>query len=196
MDGDQTVAVDSGATTFSFPVAVAKGSEYTVTVKTQPGGLACTVTNGSGTMGSGSVATVSVTCTDQPFNLGGSISGLSTAGLVLANGSDTLTVNANATTFTMPAAVAYGSAYAVTVQTQPTGLTCTLSGGSGTMPARAVTTVAVVCADKTYVLGGSISGLTAGGLVLANGGDTDTVSVGATSFTMPTAVAYVGAHTQ
>jgi hypothetical protein len=190
VDGDQTVAVDAGTTTFVFAAAVAKGSGYTVTVKTQPAGLACAVTKGMGTMPSGNVGTVSVACTDAPFNLGGSISGLSTAGLVLANGTDAFTVNAHATSFAMPAKVAYTSHYAVMVQSQPIGLTCTVSSGSGTMPAQAVTTVAVVCADKTYVLGGSVSGLTASGLVLANGGDTDTVSSDATSFTMPTAVAY------
>jgi hypothetical protein len=189
-DGDQTVTVDVGATTFAFPVPVAKGSSYVVTVKTQPAGLACAVSKGTGTMPAGKVDTLSVTCTDQPFNLGGSISGLSTTGLVVANGTDSLTVNANARSFVMPVKVAYDSHYAVTAQSQPTGLTCTVSGGSGTMPARAVTNVALVCADKSYPLGGSISGLTASGLVLANGTDTFTVGINATSFTMPTDVAY------
>lgn len=189
-NGDQTVAVDAGVTTFAFPAAVATGSSYAVTVNTQPIGLACAVSRGTGTMPASNVGTLSVTCTDQPFNLGGSISGLSTAGLVLANGTDTFMVDAHATSFVMPVKIAYASHYAVTVQTQPTGLTCTVSSGSGSMPAMAVTSVVVVCADKSYVLGGSISGLTASGLVLANGSDTLTVAVSATSFTMPTAVAY------
>ncbi len=189
-NGDQTVTVDAGASTFVFPAPVAKSSSYAVTVKTQPVGLACAVSVGTGTMPASNVSTVAVSCTDQPFSLGGSISGLTTAGLVLANGTGTLTVAANATSFTMPAAVAYGSLYAVTVQTQPTGLTCTVSLGAGTMPAMAVTNVAVVCADKSYLLGGSISGLTASGLMLANGSDTLTVNANATSFTMPATVAY------
>jgi hypothetical protein len=36
------------------------------------------------------------------YNVGGSVSGLTAAGLVLASGSDTLNVSANATSFTMP----------------------------------------------------------------------------------------------
>jgi hypothetical protein len=192
--GGQTVAVDVGATTFAFPVLIAKGSSYAVTVKTQPTGLACALSKSTGTMPAGNLDTLSVTCTDQPFNLGGSISGLSTAGLVLANGADSLTVDADARSFVMPAKVAYDSHYAVTAQSQPTGLMCTVSGGLGTMPALAVTNVAVVCADKSYSLGGSISGLIAGGLVLANGSNTFTVGINATSFTMPVDVAYGSAY--
>jgi RNase P/RNase MRP subunit p29 len=188
--GSDTVSVAPSATTFTFATPVANGSGYSVTVKAQPTGLGCAVTKGTGTMSAGNVNSVLISCTDQPFSLGGSISGLTTSGLVLANGSDTLDVTANATNFTMPTAVSFGSAYAVTVHTPPTGLSCTVTHGSSTMPAAAVTNVAVACADQTYSLGGTISGLTASGLVLANGTDTLTAAANATSFTMPTAVAY------
>jgi hypothetical protein len=189
-NGSDTVNVAANATTFTLPTPVALGSSYAMTVQAQPAGLACAVTQGTGTMPASNVSTVVVTCTDQPFNLGGSISGLTTSGLVLTNGSDTLTVKSGATNFTMPAQVAYGSKYAVTVHAQPTGLTCTVSNGSGTMPAAAVTNVAIACADQAYAVGGTIIGLTASGLVLANGSDTLTLPSGATSFIMPINVAY------
>jgi hypothetical protein len=61
-------------------------------------------------MPSNAVMSVSITCTDQPFSLGGTISGLGgRSGLVLANGSDTLTVAANATSFVMPTQVSFGA---------------------------------------------------------------------------------------
>jgi hypothetical protein len=189
-NGSDTLSVAPSARTFTFATPVAKGSSYSVTVRAQPTGLACAVTKGTATMVAANVNSVVVSCTDQPFSLGGSISGLTTSGLVLANGSDTRDVDANATSFTMPTAVPYGSAYAVTVRTQPTGLSCMVTHGSDTMPAAAVTRVVVACADQTYSLGGTINGLTAGGLVLANGTDTLTVTVNASSFTMPTAVPY------
>jgi hypothetical protein len=189
-EGDQTVSVAASATEFSFPAAIANGSSYAVIVKTQPSGLACAVTKGTGTIAVANVTSVVVTCTDQPFDLGGTISGLTTTGLTLANGIDTLDVVANATTFTMPTPVPFGTDYSVVVESQPTGLDCTVSHGSGTMPASAVTNVAVVCADQSYAVGGTISGLTASGLVLANGTDTLTVAASATGFTMPAAVAY------
>jgi hypothetical protein len=193
-NGSETLRVAADATAFAFPTPVADGSTYTVTVKTQPAGLACAVTRGTGTMAAANVSSVVVSCTDGPFSLGGSISGLTTGGLELANGADLLQVNANATSFKMPTEVPYDSAYAVTVHANPTGLTCAVTHGSGTMPAAAVSNVVVVCADQTYPLSGSISGLTASGLVLANGTDTLPVNSGATGFMMPTAVPYGSAY--
>jgi len=161
-----------------------------VTVQTQPTGLTCSVASGSGTMGAANVGNVAVTCAANSYTLGGTISGLASNGLVLANGSDTLNVAANASNFTVPAPVAYGGSYAVTVQSQPTGLTCSVASGSGTMPAANVLNVVVTCAANAYSLGGSISGLTTSGLVLANGGDTITVPANASNFTLPAAVAF------
>jgi hypothetical protein len=189
-NGSDAVSVAVNATSFTLPAKVAYGSSYVVTVKTQPAGVACAVSNGTGTMPASAVTNISVTCTDQPFSLGGSIAGLTTGGLVLANGIGTVSVAANATSFALPTTVAYGSSYAVTVQAQPTGLTCTVSRGSGTMPAANLSNVAVVCADRSFQLEGSISGLTVSGLVLANGTDTLAVPANAASFTMPTSVAY------
>jgi hypothetical protein len=47
---------------FTFTTAIASGAPYSVTVKTPPTGQACTVTNGSGTVGSANVTNVTVTC--------------------------------------------------------------------------------------------------------------------------------------
>ena len=193
-NGSDTVSVVSSATSFVLPTLVANGSSYEVTVATQPTGEACAVSNATGTVAGAAVTNVAVTCTDQPFSLGGSISGLTTTGLVLANGGDTLNVASGATVFTLPTPVDYSSAYAVHVQAQPTGLTCSVSQGSGTMPASAVTSVAVACAPQSFPLGGSISGLTSGGLQLTDGTDTLTVPSGATSFSFPTAVAFGSAY--
>jgi hypothetical protein len=193
-NGTDTVVVPVNATNFTLPTAVAYTSGYAVTVKVQPTGLSCNVTNGAGTMPAVNVTNVLVTCSDQDYSLGGTITGLNGNGLVLANGSDTLTVALNATTFTMPNKVPYASTYAVMVMTQPAGLTCTVSNGSGTMPAANVTNVSVTCSDQAYTLGGMITGLTTDGLVLANGTDTVTVPANATSFMLPTPVAFSSSY--
>ncbi len=133
---------------------------------TQPTGQTCTVANGSGTTGTANVGNVVVTCSELSFSLGGTVSGLNGSGLVLANGSNTLSVPPNATAFTLPAKVANGSSYAVTVQTQPAGLACAVAHGTGTMPASAVTAISVTCTDQPFSLGGSISGYTTAGLVV------------------------------
>jgi hypothetical protein len=49
--------------------------------------------------------------------------------------------------FTFPTLVTSGSVYAVTVGTQPTGQTCTVSNGTGTANA-SVTNVTVTCTDN------------------------------------------------
>ena len=194
-NGTDTLAVSSGATSFTMPTPVAYTSSYAVTVQTQPPGLACAVGNGKGTMPAGAVTKIAVTCTDQPFSLGGTIKGLgNNAGLSLTNGIDTLAVAAGSLSFTMPTPVAFGSSYAVAVQTAPAGLTCTASNASGPMPAGNVASVVITCSDQSYTVGGTISGLISSGLVLANGSDTLAVSSGASSFTMPTAVAYTSAY--
>jgi hypothetical protein len=140
-------------------------------------------------MGASNVTNVAVTCTLQGYTLGGSIGGLNANGLVLSNGTDTVSVQANATSFTFGKKVAYTSAYAVAVQTQPSGENCTVTNGSGTMPAANVSNVAVTCTGlASYTVGGTVSGLTQSGLVLANGTDTLTVGANATTFMMPTPV--------
>ncbi len=116
------------------------------------------------------------------YTLGGAITGLTTSGLILVNGSDTVSPAAAATTFTFGTAVVSGATYSVSVQTQPTNATCTVSAGSGSMPAAAVTSVQVSCNPNTFQVGGTISGLSAAGLVLANGSDTVSSASGATSF--------------
>jgi hypothetical protein len=90
-----------------------------------------------------------------PYTVGGSVTGLATGLSVVLqnNGGDNLTVNANAA-FTFATPVLGGTSYAVTVLTQPTGQYCTVTDGSGTVPANNVTTVAVSCTDVwTWVSG-------------------------------------------
>ena len=196
-DGSTYLSVSAGATSFTLPTPVAYSSGYTVSVLTQPSGLACSVSNGSGTMPAAAVTNVAISCTDQPFSVGGTIAGLgNSTGLVLTNGTDSRTVSAGATVFVMPTKVAFGSPYAVQVQTSPAGLACSVSGGSGTMGAANVTQVAVTCSAQSYVLSGTITGLTQSGLVLANGANTLTVTTGSGGFTLPAVAVGAGYSVQ
>jgi hypothetical protein len=143
-NGSATVSPAANATTFTFATALTAGTAYTVSVQTQPPGLNCSVAGGSGTINA-DVTSVAVTCSAASYQIGGTISGLTAAGLVLANGSDSVSPAAGATSFVFSTAVASGAAYAVTVQTQPAGLTCSVSAGSGTVATANVTNVAVSC---------------------------------------------------
>jgi hypothetical protein len=189
-NGTSTDIVPASATSFTLEAPVSAGSAYVVRVQSQPTGMTCSAGNGSGTMPTHNVTDVSIICSEEAHSLGGTIFGLAAAGLVLSDGNDIYSVAAGATSFTMPTAVAYGSSYTVSVQKQPPGLTCTVSGGTGTMPRSAITNAAVTCAPVSYTLGGSISGLTTSGLVLTDGMDNLSVAANATQFSMPNALAY------
>ena len=185
-NGADTLAVSAGSTSFMMPAPVAYTSSYALTVMQQPSGAACSVQGGTGTMPASDVTGVTVNCSDQPFPLGGSVSGLgAAAGLVLANGTDTLAVAPFATSFTLPGRVLFDTHYQVTVQSAPAGMQCAVSDGAGMMPAAAVNTVTVACSPDTYPVGGSVSGLSAAGLVLTDGRDQFGVDAGAVAFSMP-----------
>ncbi|MGC3979697.1 MAG: kelch repeat-containing protein [Steroidobacteraceae bacterium] len=186
--GGELLNLSANATSFQFATPATFASSYSVTVAVQPAGMTCSVSAGTGTIPAANVTNVAVVCSAQSYNVGGNIAGLTRAGLVLANGSDTLSISTNATSFTLPA-VAYGASYSVTVTTQPTNMTCSVSHGSGTMPAAAVVDVDVTCSVTAYTLGGSISGLTAGGLILTNGSEQVSVAANAAIFSMPTGLA-------
>lgn len=98
------------------------------------------------------------------YTLGGTITGLTATGLTLTNGSQSVSPAADATTFTFPTALASGAAYAVTVSAQPTGLTCSVTNGSGTIASANVTSVQVKCAANnltgTAATGSPLSGAT------------------------------------
>ena len=58
--GDNLSVSANGSFTFATPLA--SGAAYSVTVKTNPSGQACTVSGGSGTVGSANVTNVAVAC--------------------------------------------------------------------------------------------------------------------------------------
>lgn len=182
----EDLVLPANATSFAFAGRVASGASYTVTVKTQPAGRTCGVSSGAGVMGVEDVTNIAVTCSSASFTIGGTVSGLTAAGLQLRNtaGSQTLAVASGATTFTFPSPSPTGTPYAVTVLTQPAGLTCGVTNGTGTVGAANVTHVSVSCA-RTYGIGGTVAGLTIGGLVLHNSlGNQDlSVAANATAFT-------------
>ena len=99
--------------------------------------------------------------------IGGNLSGLSSGNVVLQNnGGNNLSLSANGS-FAFTTALTSGTAYSVTILTQPAGQTCSVSNGSGTIGSANVTNVSVSCAAlpaTTYTLGGNLSGLSSGTL--------------------------------
>jgi len=194
-NGGDNLSVTSSP--FAFAKKVKKGKSYAVTVLTQPAGQTCLVTNGSG-KASATVTNVTVTCATNPtYTVGGNVVGLvgGTTLVLQNNGGNNLSVNASGA-FVFTNRVTAGGAYAVTVLTQPPGQTCTVTNGAGTASAN-VTNITVTCAAAvamTFTVGGSVTGLASGTVVLQNNG-TDNLGVSATgTFTFPTHVASGAAY--
>jgi hypothetical protein len=169
---------------FGFANGLNTGTAYAVTVLTQPTNQICTVTNGSGTVASANISNVAVGCVNT-YTVGGNVSGLTAAGLVVQlNGAGNVSVASGATAFAFATALSSGQAFAVTINTQPTGLTCALANASGTIGSANVTNVAISCAPTTYTVTASISGLIANGLTLQlNANSSVAVASGATTYT-------------
>jgi len=199
---------------FTFARRLNSGATYAVSVSAHPAGQNCSVSNASGTVGSANVTDVAVTCVaaeppapppPNTYLVGGMVSGLAGSGLVLSNnGSEDLAIAGNGA-FSFAARVATGMPYAVTVATQPSGQACSVANGSGTMAAADIADVAISCVagneppppppPGSHGIAGSVSNLTASGLVLHNnGGDAIAVPAGATSFSFPIKVAHGGSY--
>lgn len=146
----KTISPAANATTFSFPDTVEYGETYKVTATAQPAHQNCTVYRGEGTAGQMAALNIFVDCLQNAYTIGGTVTGLTADGLVLANGSSgTVAIAKNATSFVFPALVEDGATYGVTVLTQPTGLRCTVANGVGTMGETKVTNLAVSCVPAT-----------------------------------------------
>ncbi|TFW32157.1 hypothetical protein [Massilia horti] len=143
VNGSVRLPIDPGKTTFAM-TDVGEDTPYGITVLTSPAGLVCTVTNGVGTMLTADINNVAINCA-KGHALGGTITGLGDAtGLELINGTDKITVDKGATTFAMPM-VGENSPYNVRVRTNPTGLSCTVTNGVGTMQTNDISNVSISC---------------------------------------------------
>lgn len=135
---------------FEFDLGLADGTPYVVVVGTQPFGQSCEVNNGSGTIAAAPVTDVEVICEDLPpviSPVGGQLRNM-TAGneiVLQLNGDQTITRRFNGV-FNFNPGLETGTAYEVTVHTQPEGQNCIVSNGTGTMGFDAVIDVDVNCA--------------------------------------------------
>jgi N-acetylneuraminic acid mutarotase len=143
--------VPANSTSYTLQPALQTGSSYSVTVATQPTGEVCSVANGSGTIGSAAVQ-VTVTC-GATYTISGTVTGLLGTGLVLANGMDTVTLPANASSFILPTALSSGATYSVVAKGQPASQSCAITNGSGSIASSSVTNVKVSCAVWVWAFG-------------------------------------------
>jgi hypothetical protein len=160
-NGSEELAVPNGSSTFSFTQLLGNDQDFEVKVKQNPSAATCSVTNGKGRTSTFNITSVIVTCVTFAYDIGGEVKGLAgaTGPLVLVNGQDRMTIMTDGP-FTMtpvtnpvaaaepnyaPGRVLVGLPYGVSVLTQPTGRTCTVTNGSNLMPESNVDTIKVKC---------------------------------------------------
>ncbi len=104
--------------------------------------------------GGGSSGNASSVPTPAPtFSVSGSIAGLGdSSGLTLVNGSETLTVAANATSFSFANMVAQNGTYNVRIGNQPSDATCMIGNASGTVQQANVQSITVSCRPYLYTV--------------------------------------------
>ena len=148
---DITETNESGPMTFLSGLHT--GDNYSLTITSEPDPQDCTITNGSGTMGTSDVTNVSIDCVNV-YDLDGTVKGLKAGNtIVLQNeGVDDLTLPAASDSSDVPFSFDYSyddlSPYAVTIapSSQLNGQTCTVANSTGTFAGADVTNVTVTCA--------------------------------------------------
>ncbi len=144
-NGISNVALSANSTGFTFPSRVLIGSPYSIRPTVSPPNLLCTVANGSGTAGVDDIDQVRVNCVRR-YALGGTVTGLTTEGLILANGSDTVQVPGGGQSYLFPGKVGEGFSYGVTILQQPTPQRCdVIANSSGLMGMADINNVQVAC---------------------------------------------------
>lgn len=163
---------DGGNVAFTFVKTLTEGEDFVVTIPTQPAAQQCTVSGGSGKIGSGNVTTVVVNCIVGKYTIGGNITGLEGTITLHNNGGDAVTLN-NSGSFSFPTPIDDLAAYTVSISSHSAlpEQTCILSNETGNVAGANVGNVAVACTTKSYDVGGSVSGIEAGTLFLSNGTD-------------------------
>jgi fibronectin type 3 domain-containing protein len=193
----------STASSYAFNTGLPSGSAYTLTITASPSGKTCLFTTNNSSTITGSVnsadVSVAVACTTNPtYSVGGTVSGLTGDGVVVANRlSATLlnlaTLNKDGS-FTFIAALPSGASYNVFVVTQPANPTQTCvpdpANSSGTIT-NANVAVKITCTTTSFTVSGSVTGLVGTGLVIANNGAPLALSATNTfSVSLPSGMAY------
>lgn len=143
-NGAETLSISTN-TTYTFTTALTQGIAYNITVLTQPTGYSCSVSNGAGTVGSQNIINIDVSCAALPtYTVGGSVTGLGSNPVVVQNNSEQLSISQNGD-YQFVTAQLEGSNYNVTILTQPTGYSCSVSNDTGSVAQQNITTIVINC---------------------------------------------------
>ncbi len=164
--GTKTINIGAGDT--SFETTVYGNKDYALAIASNPTNQVCTLSNSGIENLSGDVTNLTITCSTSSFSLGGTVSGLGAGSVAISvNSGQNLTLSANGS-FSFPNTLANGTAYAVTITTQPSAYHCDLSNGTGTI-ASTVSNLSISCSAKKLIYLTSPVAANFGGIAGADG---------------------------
>jgi len=153
LNGANDLAVSANGT-FKFPKTLAKGSTYSVTVKSSPSSpikQTCTVGQGSGNITVAAVSNITVTCVTNTYAVGGTVAGLSGKGLVLQlNGANDQAIAGNGKFNFTGIRLPDGSDYSVAIKTTPARQKCIIKPINGAFDTDTLNIVSVICSKKGH----------------------------------------------
>jgi hypothetical protein len=113
------------------------------------------------------------------------LSGVTKTGLTISNKGEAAVEVPAGSAYVFKELVPLDSDYDIKIVTKPTNTdSCEVLNGKGNTGSYTPTNIYVRCVVTTFALGGTVSGLTGGDLVINNGPQSITIAKGATTFTM------------
>jgi hypothetical protein len=122
---------------------------------------------------------------DGQLQLALGLSGVTKTGLTISNKGGAAVAVAPASAYVFPDLVPVDSDYDITIVSRPSNTdSCVVNNGKGNTGPYTPQNISIVCVVTTYALGGTVSGLSGGSLVVNNGAHSVTIAKDATTFTM------------
>lgn len=172
--GAETIVVNSDGG-YEFTTALTTGSNFNVTIKTQPTlpVQTCSVSGGMGVVGFGNINSIIVNCDPLRYTIGGTITGLDgITGLILTNSVDgsTLSVAVASGAFAFTQTYLDGATYNVSVSTQPNHpvQNCVTTNGVGTIAGANITNITIACTSIAFPIEVTAVGIASGTLSIRN----------------------------
>lgn len=188
-NGNDKILTQNGAFVFSRPMQT--GLSYAIDIAAVAPGQACTVANAAGAVPDVDVTDIRVRCTQIPYTLGGTVSGLlPNTQVMLQSGNEIISVSNGA--FVFAGRLTTTKPYSVVLMQQPNQQRCAIDNAAGVVASDPVSDIRVVCHPLTYTLGGTLSGLAANSnVMLQNNNDVLTISAnGNFTFGLPVGFSY------
>lgn len=173
---DSVELTSSDSFTFSKPKP--NNTFYDVTIAKAPTGKGCSIANNEGYISGSNVTDIDVMCSPDTYTVGGTVVGLDLGGsLVLQNNKDDDLEVTSDGTFTFATPLADHAYYDVTILTNNSGKTCSVSNNKNIIMGANVTDVIIVCHTDSYNVGGTATGIPAGRELILQNNLQDNLSV-------------------